>query len=370
MTMMAGQASPLKGIGLDRRRYDSVLVAQGGSPLVWRQARRNRMSVPINMVTGRSTTEALGKTLIHEHVLVGFPGWFMDARQPPFKRREAIERVVDAFQGLHQHGVKTVVDPCPMDLGRDVEFMAEVSQKSGINLICATGAYAETMGISFTFAALSVDQIVEAYVKEIEDGVGETGIRCGIIKIATGEGVVTDYERKVITAAARAAQITGVPILSHTERCTCGHDQIDIVTGEGVAPSSLLVGHSCGTDDPPYQRSLAERGAYVGFDRFGAVLEIADEIRISNLKAMLDHGHGERVMVSHDTVNCWKGGVGAMTPAELSAAMPDWKITHLFENIFPVLRSQGVSPEQLDEVVIGNPRRYFEDAWTAAGRRV
>lgn len=324
------------------------------------------MTVPINTVTGRSDTQAMGKTLMHEHVLIGFPGWFMDARQPPFKRKEAIERVVDAFQGLHQHGVRTVVDPCPMDLGRDVEFMAEVSQKSGIHLICATGAYAETMGISFTLGALSVDQIVESYVKEIEEGVGETGIRCGLIKIATGEGVVTDYERKVITAAAKAAQITGVPILSHTERCTCGHDQIDIVSEAGLASSSLLVGHSCGTDDPPYQRSLAERGSYVGFDRFGAILEIADDIRIRNFKGMLDHGYRDRVMVSHDTVNCWKGGVGAMTPAELHAAMPNWTITHLFENIFPALESQGVPAQHLDEIVIDNPRRFFEDAWHAA----
>ena len=88
------------------------------------------MSTMVNTVTGPLSSDELGRTLIHEHVLIGFPGWFMDARQPAFKRAEAIERVVDAFQELHGHGVKTVIDPCPMDLGRDVEFCAEVSRKS------------------------------------------------------------------------------------------------------------------------------------------------------------------------------------------------------------------------------------------------
>ena len=91
----------------------------------------------IQTVLGQRDVDALGKTLIHEHVLIGYPGWFIDNRMPPFIRAEALDRVVEAFQQLHAYGVKTVVDPCPMDLGRDVEFVAEVSQRSGINLICA-----------------------------------------------------------------------------------------------------------------------------------------------------------------------------------------------------------------------------------------
>ena len=316
----------------------------------------------VNSVLGPLAISELGKTLMHEHVLIGFPGWFMDARQPPFRRKEALSRVVEAFQGLHDHGVKTVVDPCPNDLGRDVEFIAEVSQASGINLICATGAYTELIGIPFTYAAMSVDQIAESFVAEIERGVAETGIKCGIIKVATGEGKVTDYEMKVIAAAARAAQATGTPILSHTERATCGHEQIDIVTGEGLDSANLLVGHCCGTDNPAYQRSLAERGAYVGFDRFGAELEIADEIRMRNLKALLDNGHLERVMVSHDSVNCWMGSPGPTSEADLRAAMPNWKLTHIFENIFPGLEGMGVARADLDRIVIDNPRRYFEGA--------
>ena len=93
----------------------------------------------INTTAGKITPDQLGRTLVHEHVLAGYPGWFMDTRLPPFRRADAISRVVDSFQRLHAYGVRTVIDPCPTDLGRDVEFVAEISQRSGITLICHNG---------------------------------------------------------------------------------------------------------------------------------------------------------------------------------------------------------------------------------------
>ena len=223
----------------------------------------------INTVGGRLDSAELGRTLVHEHVMVGFPGWWLDPRRPRFQRDEAMSRVVDAFAQLRDFGVRTVIDPCPMDMGRNVEFCAEVSQKTGVNLICATGVYYEKAGCAYVFQSMSVEEIADIYVQEIEQGVGNSGIRPGVIKIATGAGAVSDFERKVLTAAGRAARQTGVPVLSHTENCTCGHEQIDIVTAEGVPAGRMLVGHIDGRDDPDYQRSLAERGVYVGFDRFG-----------------------------------------------------------------------------------------------------
>lgn len=314
----------------------------------------------VQTVLGERSLSDLGRTLIHEHVLIGYPGWFMDNRMPRFVRDEALARVVDAFQMLHAFGVRTVVDPCPMDLGRDVTFNAEVAQRSGVNLVCAVGGYFEAQGIPFTFRHLEVEAITEIYVREIEDGVGGSGIRPGLIKVATGDGVVSEYERKLLTAGARAAKLTGVPILSHTENCSCGHAQIDIVTGEGMAPHRLLVGHSCGRDDHPYQKSLAERGAYVGFDRFGIEVFNTDECRMRNLKQLIDAGYRERVMVSHDTVNCWLGGVPNVgDPAMVKQILPNWTLTHLFERIFPALEAQGVRREDLDFVVTDNPRRFF-----------
>ncbi len=314
----------------------------------------------IQTVLGPRDIATLGRTLIHEHVLIGYPGWFMDTRMPPFVRHEALARVVDAFQQLHAYGVKTVVDPCPMDLGRDVGFVAEVAQRTGLNLITATGVYMESQGIPFTLRPLETDAIADIFQKEIEDGIGLSGIRPGLIKIATGDGVVSDYERKMLTAASRAAKRTGLVLLSHTENCSCGHDQIDIVTGEGIAASRLLVGHSCGRDDHPYQASLARRGAYVGFDRFGIEIFNSDASRTKNVKQMIDAGLRDHLLLSHDKVNCWLGSIpGVGDPAQVDHVVPNWKMTHLFENIFPALRDMGVSDADLDHIVTDNPRRYF-----------
>jgi phosphotriesterase-related protein len=315
----------------------------------------------INTTNGPRDAASLGRTLIHEHVLIGYPGWFIDNRMPPFIRAEAMDRVVDAFQKLHAYGVRTVVDPCPMDLGRDVEFVAEMSQRSGVTLICTTGVYTEAQGIPFALRHHELDAICDIFQTEIEDGIGSTGIKPGLLKIATGDGVVSDYERKMLTAAARVAKRCGVPLLSHTENCSCGHDQIDIVTGEGVEPHRLLVGHSCGRDDHDYQAALARRGAYVGFDRFGIEIFNTDANRMKNLKQMIDAGLRDRLLVSHDTVNCWKGGIpGVGSPEAVKHILPNWNLTHLFERIFPALREMGVSEADLDHIVTENPKRYFE----------
>lgn len=318
------------------------------------------MSQAINTANGRVDITALGKTLIHEHVLVGFPGWFLDRRQPAFQRQEAMLRAVDAFSQLKSYGVSTVVDPCPADLGRDVEFCAEVASRAGINLICAAGMYYEAAGLTYTFKHMEESAIADIFQAEIEDGIGDSGIRPGVVKIATGFGQVSDYEQKIVRAAARAAKRTGLPVLSHTEKCTCGHDQIDIVTGEGVEPYKFLVGHSDGTDDLEYQIGLAKRGVFVGFDRFGIETIVPDDTRMTNLLALIDAGYRDQLMMSHDYVACWLGGAPGVPPGvDLASIMPNWRMTHIFETIIPELLRRGASQADLDFILHNNPKRFF-----------
>jgi phosphotriesterase-related protein len=258
-------------------------------------------------------------------------------------------------------GVRTFVDPCPMDLGRDVEFLAELSQKSGMRIVCTTGAYFEAEGITHTFRQLPEEEITEIYVKEITEGVAETGIRAGAIKIATGSRVVSAYEKKLVTAAARAAKETGVPLISHTQDASCGHDQIDLVTAQGVAANRLVVGHSDGTPDHWYQRSLAERGAFVGFDRFGISLFVSDDVRIQNVLRLADAGHTERILMSHDSIVCWLGRPVpyAQSWEEMLTLLPDWRPTTIFHKVIPKLMDGGMSQEQIDTILVDNPRRLF-----------
>jgi len=315
----------------------------------------------VQTVTGTADAGQLGKTLIHEHVLVGFPGWALDAKAPRFKRGEAMARAVDQMQTLAGLGLGTFVDPCPMDLGRDVEFLAELSQRSAMRIVCTTGAYFEAEGITYTFRNLPVEEITDIYIKEITEGVGDTGIKAGAVKIATGSRQVSEYERKLVTAGARAARETGVPLISHTQDATCGHDQIDIVTGEGVSAERLVVGHSDGIDDHEYHRALAERGAFVGFDRFGISILIPDEVRVKNVVALARAGHTRRIMMSHDSIVCWQGRPVPFANSydDVLAMMPQWRPTFIFEHVVPQLREAGLTSEDIDTILVDNPRRLF-----------
>lgn len=318
----------------------------------------------VQTVTGRVRPEALGRTLIHEHVLIGFPGWNLDAFAPRFDRAEAMARAVDQLQELRDLGVETFVDPCPMDLGRDVEFLAELSQKSRLQIVCTTGAYFEAEGITHTFRHLPVEEITAIYIKEVVDGAGDTGIRAGAVKIATGAHRVSDYERKLVQAGARAARETGVPLISHTQEGSCGHEQIDLVTGEGVAADRLVVGHSDGIDDHEYHRSLAERGAFVGFDRFGITLILPDEVRVKNVLKLAKAGHTRNILLSHDSIVCWQGRPVPFADRyeDVLARLPDWRPTTILTKIIPQLRAGGLSEADIATILVDNPRRLFAGA--------
>jgi phosphotriesterase-related protein len=319
----------------------------------------------VNTVTGRANPDELGMTLVHEHLLIGYPGWQMDALAPRFRRADALSRGVDRLQELRGFGVATFLDPCPMDLGRDVEFMAEVAARSGMRIICTTGAYKQNEGQTYTFNALPVEEIEAIYLKELTEGIGESGIRAGLVKVATGSPAITDYERKLLTAGGRAAAKVGCPVITHTDEATLGLEQIEILTAQGVPAHRILVGHSDGRDDHNYHRSLADKGAYVGFDRFGIEALIPDDRRIESVGKMVDAGYVRSVCLSHDaTCASWLGrpvfgGHLVATPEAIAASLPNWESTHLFKRIVPRLRERGVTETDLHTIFVSNPRRYF-----------
>src|SRR5258706_7988216 len=209
----------------------------------------------INTVVGKSEARDLGFTLIHEHLTAGFPGWELDNRH--FIRKTEVGKAVDRMKEIQDLGVKSFVDPCPMELGRDPEFAAEVAEKSGMRIIIATGLYNDAFGIPQHFRMLGPDDIAEVYVQELTEGIGKTGIKPGIIKTATGgipgmsvDTAITKPEENCLRAAARAHKKTGAPILCHnSEVSPFGRETLDILESEGVDFSRVLMGHVCGVGD-------------------------------------------------------------------------------------------------------------------------
>ena len=318
----------------------------------------------INTATGNCTAGDLGITLMHEHLLIGWPGWDSDTAAPAWDRGEAKRMCVDRMQELKALGVTALVDPCPIDLGRDVEFAADVSQASGVQIVCATGLYKEESGAApyYKFRGAftdTVSEMTETFVKEVTDGIGSTGIKAGVIKVATGPHKVTDYEKAVITAAARAHKATGAPITTHTDEGTMGREQLAILTAEGVDPARVVIGHSCGSADLRYHTDMLDTGAFLGFDRFGLELLQPDRLRLASLIGLLGIGFERQIVLSHDTVWCWRGRA---LPLPVETLAPQWDPRHVLLHIVPALREAGVSQAKIDAMLIDNPRRYFSGA--------
>jgi len=262
--------------------------------------------------------------------------------------------------------VNSIVDPCPMELGRDPEFAAEAADKSGVRVVVATGLYNEALGIPPHFRTLPPDAIAEVYVRELTEGIGKTGIKAGIIKTATG-GIpgmtetakkISVNEEKCLRAAARAQKATGAPILCHNDELgPFGRETLDVFAEEGVDFNRVLIGHACGVGDMRYYFDILERGAWIGFDRFGIETIASDKMRLASLIGLLAVGY-DRIMLSHDFVGCWLGRVSKEWDAFMKAC-PNWSYSHILKNILPQLNKAGVSEGTIRTMTVDNPCAYF-----------
>src|SRR3954453_14893912 len=150
----------------------------------------------VQTVLGPIDSSELGPTLVHEHVRICYPGDSLDPAYS-FDREACIATAVERMAGLAHHGVRTFVDPCPIDLGRDPELLAEVARQSRMQIVCSTGFYLEHIGIPYYWRVRSPEEVAEFYLHEINDGIGETGIKPGCIKIAWGDPP-GDHDRKKV----------------------------------------------------------------------------------------------------------------------------------------------------------------------------
>lgn len=140
----------------------------------------------VNAVLGPLDTAQFGMTLSHEHVLVYSAG--VQQIYPEFLDRQGtIEAGVVALQKAHSEGLRTMIDVSTIDLGRDIRMLEEVSRRSGVNIVAATGTWRD---IPRVFWAAKPDMIADLYVREIEVGIEGTGVKAGVIKVANDiEGV-------------------------------------------------------------------------------------------------------------------------------------------------------------------------------------
>lgn len=317
----------------------------------------------VNTARGAIDTGALGVTLMHEHVFVLSPEILQNY---PEKWGEEAAREADAVRRLNElkeRGVDSIVDLTVVGLGRYIPRIARIAAQTELNIVVATGMYTyNDVPMHFHFQGPGTvldgpETMTELFVRDIEQGIADTGIKAAILKCATDEPGVTPGVERVLRAVAQAHRQTGVPISTHTHAATRrGLEQQAIFADEGVDLSRVVIGHSGDTTDIGYLEELIGNGSYIGMDRFGADTFLGTEDRVNTVVQMCERGHADKMVLSHDA-SCFIDWL----PEELvPIALPNWHYLHIHNDVIPALKKRGVTDEQIATMLVDNPRAIFE----------
>ncbi|MEW2069360.1 phosphotriesterase [Streptomyces sp. NPDC007346] len=305
----------------------------------------------LRTVTGELAADTVrGPALPHEHLVLDLDRNGGGAAVLDAERHAAA--VTGELSGLRQRfGLSLVVELTCRGMGRDVRALARISREADVPVVAATGWYYEPFHTPEVDTA-GVEQLTATLVREIEDGIGSTGIRPGVLgEIGSHGDVPTASEAKVLRAAGRAALATGLSLVTHAQLGRGGLAQLELLTGEGLPAERICVGHQDLLDDPGVHRELAGRGAYVAFDTVGKESYQSDRTRLRLLSALVEAGHGDRALLSCDISRHGylrgEGGQG---------------YGHLFEDFLPGFRAAGADDDLIDLLTRRNPLRLLTGA--------
>jgi phosphotriesterase-related protein len=319
----------------------------------------------IETVTGPIDAGELGFTLPHEHlrcqdeaVVAQWPDRVTLTDEPPFWVPAGGEHdlAVQAAKRALELGVRSIIDPTAMFLGRDVEFMRRVAEETGLQVVPCTGIYTYDHLPPF-FENRTPDQIAELFVADIEKGIQGTEIKAAFIKCAADEPGLTENVEKVHRAAAKASVQTGAPIMAHSRPASgTGPKQVDIFEQEGVDLSRVQIAHTGDTDDLDYIEGLVQRGVFIGLDRFGLELYLPFEPRIATATALLERGHADQILISADTCATLDWYPPDVAEQMHGAGLAkDWDIRMVPGKVIPALREAGMTDDQVETTMVGNP---------------
>ena len=304
-------------------------------------------------VLGPIDTAQLGFTLMHEHVLIA--NWAMRQSFPDYVDvPRFVEGAAAELRAAREHGVRTLVDLTPINLGRDIEVIRAVAERSGVQVIAATGFYwTEEPWME----AWDHDTLLRYLIRDLTQGIQGTGIRAGIIKCATDRHGVTDLNRKILEISARAHRRTGVPISTHTSVAhQTGLAQQDVFEKEGVDLSRVVIGHCGDSVDLDYLEKILRRGSTIGMDRFGIDVILPTKQRVDTIVELCKRGWAGQMVLSHDA-SCH---IDWFPRDVIRKAVPNWNFLHISDDVVPALREGGVTEAQIRQMTVDNPRRVFE----------
>jgi phosphotriesterase-related protein len=314
----------------------------------------------VSTATGAVDTALLGRTLMHEHVFI-LDLEMLAQDEGRWDEEKNVADAVARLQRLKAHGIDTIVDLTVMGLGRYVPRVARVAREAQFNVIVSTGIYTfREMPHWFKnrVTERNPDFIADYFTRDVEEGIGTSGVRAAVLKCVTDTPGVTDDVDALIRATARAHRHTGAPISTHSHAPSGqGLAQQRILAEEGVDLSRVVIGHCGDTTDLHYLEQLLQAGSYLGMDRFGIERLCTTAERVKTITELCARGYANRLVLSHDA-NCIVDLL-----AEDWRNRPDlknWEYTLIPREVVPALLDAGVTSEQVDQILIHNPRAIFE----------
>jgi phosphotriesterase-related protein len=259
------------------------------------------------------------------------------------------EMAIEEMQNFKRLGGGTICDVTLDEIGRNPEALVRISKGSGVHVLMGSAWYRE-----FNYPAVVKEktsrELAEILVREIEEGVRQTGVRAGFIgEIGTGRQYVRPAEERVFRAAALAHQKTGVAITTHTTRWgSLALEQIAMLKEFGADLSKVIIGHLGDRRGVRHLLPIAQHGVYLEIDNIGYLDYQPEWVRADNVAALVKEGYVDRVLLSQDIFSLrhlkYHGGRGH---------------GYLLETFVPMLRERGIKDEEINKMLVVNPARVF-----------
>jgi len=297
-------------------------------------------------VTGPIEPAHLGVTQTHEHIWLNA----YDHYKSYGLVFENVDMMVQELQAFKEKGGSSMVEVTTEEIGRDPEALREISRLSGVNIVMGCGWYRE-FGYPTKVLEKTSRELAEILVKEIEVGVGDTGIRAGVIgEIGTGTQHILPAEERVFRAAALAQRRTGVAITTHTTRWgTLALEQIALLKEAGADLSKVIIGHLGDRIGVKPLLPIAETGVYLEIDNIGYLDYQPEYVRADNVAALVREGYVGQVLLSQDVCMLshlsYQGGPG---------------YGYLLGVFVPLLRERGVTDQEIHTMLVENPAKALQ----------
>ncbi|MEO6956307.1 MAG: phosphotriesterase-related protein [Antricoccus sp.] len=323
------------------------------------------MPTNIESVRGPMQIGDLGHVLMHEHVFI-VNADILQNYPDHWDKKKRIADAIAKLTAAKAAGIDTIVDPTVVGLGRYIPWIQEVNAAVDINIIAATGLYTfHDLPHFFEFRGPGTifdgpDPMIELFVRDIKEGIADTGVKAAFLKCVIEEaGLVPGVER-IATAVAETHKETGAPITVHTNsEHETGRLAIEHFKKLGVDLTKVVIGHAGDSTNVDYLKFIGDSGAIIGCDRFGLDLYCTTAERVSTIAALCKDGYADRIVLAHD-VSCYLDYFpGDEAQAAAAQFMPNWHLLHIPNDVLPALREAGVSDDQIQQMMVTNPQRYF-----------